>query len=284
MMIVTMAGLAVWNTLYITAAARRHPELSILLPRQDIPPERSGLSMEFFCYHRDRPGSAALRADLLEQHWSYMDRFASQMIARGPTFADDGDTPTGSVHIVRAARPGRRPGVRLRRTQLSGRRVPGRAAAPVAQHIGPHDVGLPRRPERRQPIPGARPRRGPGRGPRFRPTGTSSSRTGRCCPTMVPSGWVPRCWCGRRTGTRPERRWIRIATPTSKCTTGPSVAGLREARECVASVGRRMHPMCLEFTMSLTADDRWEIHEVISLHGHLCRRRWLRPIRPGVHA
>ena len=56
--------------------------------------------MEFFCYHRDRPGSAALRADLLEQHWSYMDRFASQMIARGPTFADDGDTPTGSVHIV----------------------------------------------------------------------------------------------------------------------------------------------------------------------------------------
>jgi uncharacterized protein YciI len=56
--------------------------------------------MEYFCYHRDRPGSAALRDELLEEHWSYMDRYAAQMIARGPTFADDGDTPTGSVHIV----------------------------------------------------------------------------------------------------------------------------------------------------------------------------------------
>src|SRR5690349_8540548 len=56
--------------------------------------------MEFFCYHRDRPGSVALRDELLEQHWSYMDRYAAQMIARGPTLAADGDTPTGSVHIV----------------------------------------------------------------------------------------------------------------------------------------------------------------------------------------
>ncbi|WP_367320278.1 YciI family protein [Streptomyces sp. HUAS ZL42] len=56
--------------------------------------------MEFFCYHRDRPGSTALRHELLEEHWSYMDRYAAEMIARGPTFADDGETPTGSVHIV----------------------------------------------------------------------------------------------------------------------------------------------------------------------------------------
>jgi uncharacterized protein YciI len=54
--------------------------------------------MEFFCYHRDRPGSSALRDELLEAHWSYMDRFAAEMIARGPTL--DGDTPTGSVHIL----------------------------------------------------------------------------------------------------------------------------------------------------------------------------------------
>jgi uncharacterized protein len=54
--------------------------------------------MEFFCYHRDRPGSQSLRDALVEQHWSYMDRYATQIIARGPTFA--GDTPTGSVHIV----------------------------------------------------------------------------------------------------------------------------------------------------------------------------------------
>jgi uncharacterized protein YciI len=56
--------------------------------------------MEFFCYHRDRPSSVTLRAGLLEEHWSYMDRYAAEMIARGPTLAGDGDTPTGSVHIV----------------------------------------------------------------------------------------------------------------------------------------------------------------------------------------
>jgi uncharacterized protein YciI len=56
--------------------------------------------MEFFCYHRDRPGSLALREELLEAHWSYMDGFAAEMIARGPTMADDGETPTGSVHIL----------------------------------------------------------------------------------------------------------------------------------------------------------------------------------------
>lgn len=52
--------------------------------------------MEFLCYHRDRPGSLPLREKLIEEHWSYMDRFS--LIARGPTF--DGEVLTGSVHIV----------------------------------------------------------------------------------------------------------------------------------------------------------------------------------------
>lgn len=56
--------------------------------------------MEFLCYHRDRPRSVALREAFVEAHWSYMDGFAAEMIARGPTLADDGDTPTGSVHIL----------------------------------------------------------------------------------------------------------------------------------------------------------------------------------------
>ncbi|MFC0598434.1 YciI family protein [Streptomyces palmae] len=56
--------------------------------------------MEFFCYHRDRPGSAALRQELREEHWSYMDGFEKEMIARGPTLSGDGGIPTGSVHIV----------------------------------------------------------------------------------------------------------------------------------------------------------------------------------------
>ncbi|MBD0839443.1 YciI family protein [Streptomyces sp. TRM68416] len=56
--------------------------------------------MEFFCYHRDRTGSLPLRDALLEEHWSYMDRFDKEMIARGPTLTGDGELPTGSVHIV----------------------------------------------------------------------------------------------------------------------------------------------------------------------------------------
>jgi uncharacterized protein len=52
--------------------------------------------MEFFCYHGDRPGSVTLRDELVEEHWSYMDRYQEQMISRGPTF--DGDTHAGSVH------------------------------------------------------------------------------------------------------------------------------------------------------------------------------------------
>jgi uncharacterized protein YciI len=56
--------------------------------------------VEFFCFHRDRSGSGALRDELLEAHWSYMDGFAAEMIARGPTLADDGDTATGSVHVL----------------------------------------------------------------------------------------------------------------------------------------------------------------------------------------
>ncbi|MEV0880600.1 YciI family protein [Micromonospora echinofusca] len=56
--------------------------------------------MEYFCYHRDRRDSLTLREELREEHWSYMDRYAERMIARGPTFATDGRTPIGSVHIV----------------------------------------------------------------------------------------------------------------------------------------------------------------------------------------
>jgi uncharacterized protein len=56
--------------------------------------------VDFFCYHQDRPGSAALRDEVREQHWSYMDGFEDELIARGPTLTEDGETATGSVHIV----------------------------------------------------------------------------------------------------------------------------------------------------------------------------------------
>lgn len=58
--------------------------------------------MDLFVYSRDAAGTEALRddVDLLEEHWSYMDRFAASMIARGPTFGADRETVTGSLHVL----------------------------------------------------------------------------------------------------------------------------------------------------------------------------------------
>ncbi|MCP2342922.1 YciI family protein [Actinomadura rupiterrae] len=57
--------------------------------------------MEFFCYHRDRHGSTALREAMVEEHWAYMDGFEKELIARGPVFdTDEDETLLGSVHIV----------------------------------------------------------------------------------------------------------------------------------------------------------------------------------------
>jgi uncharacterized protein len=56
--------------------------------------------MEHFFYCRVKPGSEALGARLVEAHWSFMDRYADAMIARGPTLAVDRETWTGSMHIV----------------------------------------------------------------------------------------------------------------------------------------------------------------------------------------
>jgi uncharacterized protein YciI len=56
--------------------------------------------MEYFFYCRDNAGTAALRQQVLETHWAFMDGYAAAMIARGPSLAADGKTPTGSMHIV----------------------------------------------------------------------------------------------------------------------------------------------------------------------------------------
>jgi uncharacterized protein YciI len=56
--------------------------------------------VEYFVYCRDKQETSVLREDLGEQHWSFMDGYADRMVARGPTFAEDGVTATGSMHIV----------------------------------------------------------------------------------------------------------------------------------------------------------------------------------------
>lgn len=56
--------------------------------------------MEYLVYCRDRPGKGQLRGDLVEAHWSFMDRYADAMIARGPTLTEDATAATGSMHLV----------------------------------------------------------------------------------------------------------------------------------------------------------------------------------------
>jgi len=56
--------------------------------------------VEYFFYCRDKPGSGALRKQIVETHWSFMDAYARAFVARGPTLSEDGVTPTGSMHIV----------------------------------------------------------------------------------------------------------------------------------------------------------------------------------------
>jgi uncharacterized protein YciI len=57
---------------------------------------------DFFVYSRAAPGAgqADHGRELDEAHWSYMDRYADGMIARGPTLAPDRETWTGSLHIL----------------------------------------------------------------------------------------------------------------------------------------------------------------------------------------
>ena len=41
------------------------------------------LAVEYLCYCRGRPETEALSEELAEAHWSFMDGYAEQMIARG---------------------------------------------------------------------------------------------------------------------------------------------------------------------------------------------------------
>ncbi|MEJ7596261.1 MAG: YciI family protein [Kofleriaceae bacterium] len=56
--------------------------------------------VDYFVYSRDVAGVSERLDALSEAHWSYMDRFADHLVARGPTLTADGETHTGSMHIV----------------------------------------------------------------------------------------------------------------------------------------------------------------------------------------
>ena len=56
--------------------------------------------MEFFFYCRDEPGTEALLDKHADAHWSFMDGYAAEIIARGPTTDLAGENHTGSMHMV----------------------------------------------------------------------------------------------------------------------------------------------------------------------------------------
>ena len=51
-------------------------------------------------YGRDRVGGYDVKVNLNEEHWAFMDRYAEQLVARGPTLTADREETTGSLHIV----------------------------------------------------------------------------------------------------------------------------------------------------------------------------------------
>ncbi|TDC15306.1 YciI family protein [Kribbella albertanoniae] len=56
--------------------------------------------MQYFVYGRDRAGAGELKGSLTPEHWAFMDGYADELIARGPTLTPDGESTTGSLHIV----------------------------------------------------------------------------------------------------------------------------------------------------------------------------------------
>jgi uncharacterized protein YciI len=56
--------------------------------------------MFYFVYGADRVGSLALRHELNEAHWAYMDGYRAALYARGPALTDDREGVVGSLHIV----------------------------------------------------------------------------------------------------------------------------------------------------------------------------------------
>ncbi|GAA1665001.1 YciI family protein [Kribbella yunnanensis] len=56
--------------------------------------------MKYFVYGRDRAGAGELKERLTPEHWAFMDGYADELIARGPTLTPDGEGTTGSLHII----------------------------------------------------------------------------------------------------------------------------------------------------------------------------------------
>lgn len=56
--------------------------------------------MHFFIRCKDKAGKVDLRLATRPKHLEYLKSFEASILAAGPTLADDGQTPTGSVLLM----------------------------------------------------------------------------------------------------------------------------------------------------------------------------------------
>lgn len=57
--------------------------------------------MQYLVHGVDNEGVDAQLEALAESHWTYMDGFLDDLVARGPTLSPDGERHTGSIHLIR---------------------------------------------------------------------------------------------------------------------------------------------------------------------------------------
>ncbi len=65
--------------------------------------ENQDVSGEYLIVGVDVPGTQSDLMRLADAHWDYIDRFAPQLVARGPLISDDGTRHLGSVHVINAS-------------------------------------------------------------------------------------------------------------------------------------------------------------------------------------
>lgn len=58
---------------------------------------------EYLVLARDAPGVGETLMQLSSAHWDYIDRFADQLVARGPLISDEATAHLGNVHVLRFA-------------------------------------------------------------------------------------------------------------------------------------------------------------------------------------
>lgn len=84
---------AVLPSLLLSCACSKH---NVQMTPQQTPPS------DYLVHARDATGIGDGLLKLASVHWDYIDRFAPQLIARGPLLSQNGQNHAGSIHIIRS--------------------------------------------------------------------------------------------------------------------------------------------------------------------------------------